>query len=92
MKTDFITTTDFSMRTKMRTLFRAFFINLILGAVALVLTYIPVILYIAVLMTGISPMVVYFSVISAIALWQMLNVIFFLVPAIAIWWERKTMA
>ncbi len=91
MRKDFIAEQDMKMRIKQRTLFRAFFINLILGLVALVLTYIPVLLYVAVVATGISPMVMYFSIIAAIALWQMLGVIYFLVPAVALWWERRTL-
>jgi len=91
MRKDFIQEQDMKLRIKQRTLFRAFFINLILGIVALVLTYVPVLLYVAVLMTGISPMVMYFSIIGAIAFWQMLGLVFFLVPAIATWWERRAL-
>jgi len=91
MRKDFIQEQDMKLRIKQRTLFRAFFINLILGAIALVLTYVPVLLYVAVWATGISPMVMYFSIISGIAVWQMLGVVLFLVPAIATWWERRTL-
>lgn len=91
MKKDFIQEQDFKLRMKQRWLFRAFFINLFLGVIALALTYFPILLYVAVWATGISPMVMYFSAIAAIALWQMLGVIYFLVPAVAIWWERKTL-
>lgn len=91
MKKDFIQDQDFKMRLRQRTLFRAFFVNLLFGAFALALTYVPVLLYVAVLLTGISPMVMYFSIISAIALWQLMGVVLFLVPAIAVWWERRTL-
>ncbi len=80
---------DTVLLTKQRTLFRAFFVNIILGLLVWGLTYITGFLYLAVLLTGISPMVIYFSIISGIALWQMLGVLLFLVPALAIWWERK---
>jgi len=80
-----------SLLTRQRTLFRAFFINIILGLLVGALVFIPGFLYMAVVITGISPMMMYFSMISGIALWQMLGVVLFLVPAIATWWERKTM-
>ncbi len=91
MRKDFIQEQDMKMRMKQRSLFRAFFINLFLGVIALVLTYFPVLLYVAVLLTGISPMIMYFSIIGGIALWQMLGVVLYLVPAVSIWWERRTL-
>ena len=36
-------------------------------------------------------MMMYFSMIGGIALWQMLGVVMFLVPGLATWWERKMM-
>lgn len=92
MKKDFIQEQDMKLRMKHRMLFRAFFINLILGVVALALTYFPILLYIAVWATGISPMVMYFSIIGGIAFWQMLGVVFFLVPGISAWMERRSLA
>lgn len=92
MKKDFIQEQDMKLRMKHRMLFRAFFINLILGVVVLALTYFPILLYIAVWATGISPMVMYFSIISGIAVWQMLGVVFFLVPGISAWMERRSLA
>ena len=80
------------LRMKHRMLFRAFFINLILGVIVLALTYFPILLYVAVWATGISPMVMYFSIISGIAVWQMLGVVFFLVPGISAWMERRSLA
>lgn len=92
MKKDFIQEQDMKLRMKHRMLFRAFFINLILGVIALALTYFPILLYIAVWATGISPMVMYFSIIGGIAFWQMLGVVFFLVPGISAWMERRSLA
>ncbi len=91
MRKDFIQEQDMKMRMKQRSPFRAFFINLFLGVIALVLTYFPVLLYVAVLLTEISPMIMYFSIIGGIALWQMLGVVLYLVPAVSIWWERRTL-
>ena len=92
MKKDFIQEQDMKLRMKHRMLFRAFFINLILGVIVLALTYFPILLYVAVWATGISPMVMYFSIISGIAVWQMLGVVFFLVPGISAWMERRSLA
>lgn len=92
MKKDFIQAQDLKLRIKHRMLLRAFFINLVLGIIALALTYFPVLLYIGVLATGISPMVMYFSIISGIAVWQMLGVVLFLVPGLAAWMERRSLA
>lgn len=92
MKKDFIEAQELKLHIKQRTLFRAFFINLILGVIALVLTYFPILLYIAVWATGISPMVMYFSIIGGIAFWQMLGVVLFLVPGISVWMERRSLA
>lgn len=90
MKKDFYETMNAKMAIKQGTLFRAFFINLILGTIVLALTlFVPHFLLMLVVLTGISPMVIFFSAISGIALWQMLGILLFLCPAIAIWWQRK---
>lgn len=91
MKKDFIDAQDFQMRMRAATLWRAFFINLGLGVLAWILTMFPVLLYISVWATGISPMVMYFSIVAAIALWQMLGVLIFFVPAVAISWQRRAL-
>ena len=84
MKKDLIQQMELKLHTKYRMLFRSFFINLALGILAWVLlTLLPILLYIAVWATGVSPMVMYFSIIGGIAMWQMLGVVLFLVPAIS---------
>mgnify|MGYP004526412107 CR=1 FL=1 len=91
MKADFYDALDAKMLFKQRALFRAFFINVILGLIigALAL-FVPYFLFALVVLTGISPMMMFFSVVSGIALWQMLGILFFLVPALAIWWQRHS--
>lgn len=86
---DFAQMRSAELYSRQRVLFRAFFINLILGLIVWGLTFVPIFLYVAVWTTGISPMMMYFSMIGGIALWQMLGVVLFLVPGIATWWERK---
>lgn len=89
MKKDLIQQMEMKLHAKYSMLFRSFFINLALGILAWVLTLFPVLLYIAVWATGVSPMLMYFSIIGGIAMWQMLGVIFFLVPAISAWVEYR---
>ncbi len=91
MKKEFIEIESEKLRLRQRMLFRTFWVNVILGVIAWGLTLVPGILYFGVWMTGFSAMLMYYSAISAIALWQMLNVVFFFAPAVAAWWERKMM-
>ncbi len=91
MKKEFIEAESEKLRQRQRILFRTFGMNVILGVIAWALTMVPGILYFGVWMTGFSAMLMYYSAISAIALWQILNVAFFFAPAIATWWERKMM-
>ncbi|MCQ2598793.1 MAG: hypothetical protein MJ187_00205 [Alphaproteobacteria bacterium] len=79
------------MLSKQRVLFRAFFINLILGLIVWCLTFIPSFVYMAVIISGISPITMYCAMIAGIALWQMLGIIMFLVPAISLWCERRVL-
>lgn len=92
MKKESVELHEMQLLSKQRVLLRAFFINLLLGLIVWGLTFIPAFLYLAVWISGISPMMMYFSMIGGIALWQMLGILIFLVPALAIYWERKTIA
>ncbi len=89
MKKEYLEIENRKLLSRQRVLLRAFAINLFLGFVCWLLTMVPGVLYFGVWATGFSAMMMYYSVISAIALWQLLNVIFFLVPGVALMWERK---
>ncbi len=82
---------DLKLLSKQRILFRAFFINVIFVLITWLLLLIPACMYFAVWMTGIPPMMLQMSMMGALALWDILAVLIFLVPAIAIYWERKSM-
>lgn len=89
MKKDFIEFQNMKLLSKQRIYLRAFFINLALVILVWLLTLCPQFMYMAVRITGISLPYLYVSAISFLAIWKLAGVVFFLVPAIAIWWERK---
>ena len=91
MKKEICEIQNMKLYVRQATLFRAFLINVILGLVVDALAlFVPGFLFALVVVTGVSPMMMFFSMISGIALWQMLGVVFFLVPALAIWWQRHS--
>ncbi len=89
MKKDFVEIQNMKLLSKQRICFRAFLINLVLVILVWLLTLCPEFMYLAVRITGISLPYLYVSAISFLAIWKLAGVIFFLIPAIAIWWERK---
>ncbi|MDE6250999.1 MAG: hypothetical protein K2M34_05230 [Alphaproteobacteria bacterium] len=84
MKVDFTENYVWKMRVRRRQLLRAFVINLVLIALIWLLTFVPGVLFLGVIMTGLSATMMHFAIIGALGLWGMLNFAFFLVPAIAI--------
>lgn len=91
MKKDFQEKCDMKLLSKQRVLFRAFVVNTILVLFIWLLTFCPDLLYIGVLVTGVSAPMFYVYAVGTLALWGLAGVIIFLVPAIAMWWERKMM-
>lgn len=89
MKNDFLTKRDIKLLSKQRVLFRAFAVNTLLVLLIWALTFIPQFIYFGVWVTGVSAPMFFFYAIGTLALWGLAGVILFLVPAIAIWWERK---
>lgn len=82
---------DVKLLSKQRVLFRAFVVNTVLVLLIWALTFIPSLMYFGVLITGVSAPMFYVYAVGTLALWGLAGVIFFLVPGIAIWWERKMM-
>lgn len=80
---------DIKLLSKQRILFRSFIINTIFVLLIWLLTFIPEILYIGVLLTGVSAPMFFVYAVGSLALWGIGGIMFFLVPAIAILWERK---
>lgn len=72
-------------------LLRAFLVNTLMVLFVWLLTFIQGFIFIGVVITGISAPMFYISAIGALAVWGLAGVLLFLVPAIAIWWERKVM-
>lgn len=81
---------DEKLYRKQRILFRAFFINLLLVLFVWLLSFWPGFMYFISVVTGISIGLLYISWIGWLALWKIAAVLIFLVPAIAIYWERKS--
>lgn len=79
------------MLSVQRVLFRAFVINFALVFAVWLLTFWPTFMYLLVGITGVSLPTMYISVIGCLAIWKLAGVVLFLVPAVAIWWERSVM-
>ncbi len=89
MKKDFNEKRDVKLLSKQRILFRAFVVNTVLVLLIWGLTFIPALMYLGVLITGVSAPMFYVYAVGTLALWGLAGVILFLIPAIAVWWERK---
>ncbi len=89
MKNDFQEKQDMKLLSKQRVLFRAFILNTILVLFIWLLTFFPELLYIGVRVTGVSGPMFYVYAVGTLALWGLAGVVIFLVPAMALWWERK---
>lgn len=89
MKKECIEKRNLKLLSKQRIYFRAFFINFLFVVLVWLMTLCPTLMYFAVRITGISLPYLYVSAISFLAIWMLAGIVFFLVPAIAIWWERK---
>ncbi len=89
MKKEYKEMLELKLLSKQRVYFRAFLINLLMVVLVWLLTLWPAFMYFAVRITGISLPYLYVSAISFLAIWKLAGVVFFLVPALAVWWERK---
>ncbi len=89
MKKEFIEMCDAQLLSKQRVWFRAFVVNTLLVLFIWLMTFIPAFIYLGVLVTGVSAPMFYVYAIGTLAVWGLAGVVLFLVPAIAVWWERK---
>lgn len=89
MKNDFQEMCNIKLLSKQRVLLRAFAVNTLLVLLIWMLTFVPQIIYFGVWVTGVSAPMFFVYAVGTLALWGLAGVILFLVPAIAIWWERK---
>lgn len=90
MKKEHMENCEVKLLSKQRIYLKSFFINLLLGVIVWLLTLWPAFMYLAVRITGISLPYLYVSAISFLAIWMLAGIVFFLVPALAVWWERKS--
>ena len=91
MKTDWVEIHNMKLLSIQRTLMRAFVVNTVLVLLVWLLTFVPGFIFMGVLLTGVSAPVFYVYAVGTLAMWGLAGVILFLVPAIAVWWERKLM-
>ena len=89
MKNDFQEMCNIKLLSKQRVLLRAFAVNTLLVLLIWMLTFVPQLIYFGVWVTGVSAPMFFVYAVGTLALWGLAGVILFLVPAIAIWWERK---
>lgn len=89
MKKEYKEMLELKLLSKQRVWFKAFLINLLMVVFVWLLTLCPAFMYFAVRITGISLPYLYVSAISFLAIWMLAGFVFFLVPALAVWWERK---
>lgn len=89
MKNDFQEMRNIKLLSKQRVLLRAFAVNTLLVLLIWMLTFVPQLIYFGVWVTGVSAPVFFVYAVGTLALWGLTGVILFLVPAIAVWWERK---
>ncbi len=89
MKKEYIEMLNLKLLSRQRVYFKAFLINFLLVFFVWLLTLWPAFMYFAVRITGISLPYLYVSAISFLAIWMLAGVVFFFVPAIAVYWERK---
>lgn len=88
MQKDFYKKQNVKLLMRQRILLRAFFVNTVLVLLVWGLTFIPALMYFGVLITGLAAPMFYVYTIGTLALWGLGGVMFFLVPGIAVWWER----
>lgn len=89
MKKEYVEMHDAHLLSRQRVLLRAFAINTALVILVWLLTFIPGFIFLGVIMTGISAPMFLLSAIGTLAVWGLAGVALFLVPGLAIWWERK---
>lgn len=85
---EIIEVTDYKLRIKQRVLFRAFAINILLILIVWLLTFSPAFMGWVAFVLGYSIPATYISLINWIAIWDIAGAVLFLIPGLAIWWER----
>ncbi len=89
MKKEYLDTRQDKLQTRARILMRSFFINTIFVLFFWVLSFIPGILFFGALLTGVPGAWFYYLMMCGLALWELIAVVFYLVPSLATFWESK---
>ncbi len=75
--------------SRARVALRAFTLNTLFVLLIWLFSFIPGFLFFGALVTGVPGAWFYYLMVCALALWEMIAVIFFLVPGLAYLWEYK---
>ncbi len=82
---------DHKMYHKQATLFRAFLINYVLILIYWLAMMMPGFIEWAAGLTQMPPALLYINMITWLAIWKIAGAVLFLIPALAMWWERCSM-
>lgn len=75
---------------RQKILFRTFWVNTALVLLVWLISFIPGFLFFGALLTGVPAAWFYYLMMCGLALWELINIIFFFAPAVAVAWIRKT--
>ncbi len=89
MKKEYIEMRRDKLQTRARILMHSFWINTLFVLGLWIISFIPGFLFMGALITGVPGAWFYYLMMCALALWEMIAVIFYLVPAIATHLEAK---
>ncbi len=90
MRKDFYIEQDIRLLTRQRILMRTFVVNTFLVLLTWFFSFIPGFLFMGALITGVPGAWFYYLMMCGLALWELIAVIFFFAPAMAIAWLRRT--
>ncbi len=79
-----------SLALRQKILFRTFWVNTLLVFLVWLISFVPGVLFFGALLTGVPGAWFYYLMMCGLALWELINVIFFLAPAVAVAWVRHT--
>lgn len=91
MKKEVIELHKYKLRLRQRVLFRAFAINLMLVFTVWLMTFSNGFMGFVAHLLKATPEIAFEMTIDWLAFWDLAGVVFFLIPALAVWWERRMM-
>ncbi len=80
-----------SLALRQAVLFRTFWVNTALVFLVWLISFIPGVLFFGAMITGVPGAWFYYLMMCGLALWELIAVIFYLAPAVAVAWVRRTL-